>query len=164
MSNLFFYNPYLIPLVLFMVSIPTQTSWPRSKLGRKGFIQLTFPYCCSSPKDTGLELKQVKKQELMQRPQKDVSLLACFTWLAQTAVLENPRLPVQRDGPTHKGPFPLITNWENVLHLDLMEAFPNWSSFLCDNFSLCQVDTKLASIIDTLSTWHANTSLVMLNS
>jgi hypothetical protein len=24
--------------------------------------------------------------------------------------------------------------------------FPNWSSFLCDNSSLCQVDTKLASI------------------
>ncbi|KRY97557.1 hypothetical protein T4B_2920 [Trichinella pseudospiralis] len=38
------------------------------------------------------------------------SLLACFPWLAQTAVLENPRLPVHRDGPTHKGPFPLITN------------------------------------------------------
>jgi hypothetical protein len=37
-------------------------------LGRKGFIQLIFPYCCSSPKDAGLELKQVRKQELMQRP------------------------------------------------------------------------------------------------
>jgi hypothetical protein len=23
--------------------------------------------------------------------------------------------------------------------------FPNWSSFLCDNSSLCQVDTKIAS-------------------
>jgi hypothetical protein len=41
-------------------------------LGRKGFIQLTFPYCCSSPKDAGLELKQVRKQELMQRPWRDV--------------------------------------------------------------------------------------------
>ena len=137
-----------------------EASW-----GGKGLFGLHFHTAyCSSPRKSGLELKQVKKQELMQRPQKDVSLLACFTWLAQTAVLENPRLPVQRDGPTHKGPFPLITNWENVLHLDLMEAFPNWSSFLCDNFSLCQVDTKLASIIDTLSIWHANTSLVMLNS
>jgi hypothetical protein len=25
--------------------------------------------------------------------------------------------------------------------------FPNWSSFLCDNSSLCQVDTKLASTV-----------------
>ena len=31
-----------------------------------------------------------------------------------------------RDGPTHNGlgPPPLITNWENALQLDLMEAFP----------------------------------------
>jgi hypothetical protein len=29
-----------------------------------------------------------------------------------------------RDGSTHKGPFPLITNWENAPQLDLMEAFP----------------------------------------
>jgi hypothetical protein len=31
----------------------------------EGFIRLTLPYCCSSPKDAGLELKQVRKQELM---------------------------------------------------------------------------------------------------
>jgi len=36
--------------VLVRVSIPAQTSWPRSKLGRKGFIQLTLPHCCLSPK------------------------------------------------------------------------------------------------------------------
>jgi hypothetical protein len=41
--------------------------------------------------------------------------------------------------------------------------FLNWSSFLCDNYSLCQVHTKLASITDTLSTWHPKTSLVILN-
>jgi hypothetical protein len=29
-----------------------------------------------------------------------------------------------RDGPTHKGLSSLITNWENALQLDLMEAFP----------------------------------------
>jgi hypothetical protein len=50
--------------VLVRVSIPAQTSRPRSKLGRKGFIQLTFPCCCSSPRKSGLELKQVRKQEL----------------------------------------------------------------------------------------------------
>jgi hypothetical protein len=37
--------------VLDRVSIPAQTSWPRSKLWRKGFIQLTLPHCCSSPKE-----------------------------------------------------------------------------------------------------------------
>jgi hypothetical protein len=41
-----------------MVSIPAQTSWPRSKLGRKGFIRLILPYCCLSPRKSGLEFKQ----------------------------------------------------------------------------------------------------------
>jgi hypothetical protein len=45
------------------------------------------------------------------------------------------------DGTTHKGPFPLITNWENALQLYLMEDFLNWSSFLCDNSGSRQVDT-----------------------
>jgi hypothetical protein len=36
----------------------------------------------------GLELKQVRIQELMQRPWRDVSYwLACFSWLAQLAFL-----------------------------------------------------------------------------
>jgi hypothetical protein len=33
----------------------------KSKLGRKGFIQLRIPYCCLSPKKSGLEFKQVKE-------------------------------------------------------------------------------------------------------
>jgi hypothetical protein len=35
---------YELDTVLVKVSIPAQTSWPRSKLGRKGFIQLTLPH------------------------------------------------------------------------------------------------------------------------
>jgi hypothetical protein len=68
--------------VLVMVSIPSQTSRPRSKLGRKGFIRLTLPYCCSSLRTSGLELKQVRKQELMQRPWRDV-----LYWLASPDLL-----------------------------------------------------------------------------
>jgi hypothetical protein len=44
----------------------------KKQLGKKGFIQLTLPYCCSPPSKSGLELKQVRKQELMQRPWRDV--------------------------------------------------------------------------------------------
>jgi hypothetical protein len=54
----------------------------KKHLGRKGFIRLTLPYCCSSPKDVGLELKQVRKQELMQRPWRDV-----LYWLASPGLL-----------------------------------------------------------------------------
>jgi hypothetical protein len=56
-------------------------------LGRKGFIQLTLPYCCSLPRKSGLEIKQVRKQELMQRPWRDVLYWLAFHWLAQLAFL-----------------------------------------------------------------------------
>jgi hypothetical protein len=59
----------------------------KKQLGRKGFIQLTLPHCCSSPRKSGLELKQVKKQELMQRPWRDVIYwlfsLACSAFLIE---------------------------------------------------------------------------------
>jgi hypothetical protein len=75
-------------------------------LGRKGFIRLTLPYCCSSPKDAGLELKQVRKQELMQRPWRDV-----LYWLASPDLLSLLSYRTQdyqpRYGSTHKGHFPL---------------------------------------------------------
>jgi hypothetical protein len=43
-----------------------------------------LPRCCSSPRKSGLELKQVRKQDagLMQRPWRDVTY-----WLAQPALL-----------------------------------------------------------------------------
>jgi hypothetical protein len=75
-------------------------------LGRKGFIQFTLPYFCSSPRKSGLELKQVRKQEMMQRPWRDVPY-----WLASPGLLSLLSYRTQdyqpRDGPTHKGPFPL---------------------------------------------------------
>jgi hypothetical protein len=78
----------------------------KKHLGRKGFIQLTIPYCCSSPRKSGLELKQVRKQELMQRPWRDV-----LYWLASPGLLSLLSYRTQdyqpRDGPTYKGPFPL---------------------------------------------------------
>jgi hypothetical protein len=80
----------------------------KKQLGRKGFIWLTlpYPYCCLSPRKSRLELKQVRKQELMQRPWRDV-----LYWLASPALLNlfsyRTKDYQPRDGPTHKGPFPL---------------------------------------------------------
>ena len=112
-----------LPSVLVRVSIPKQTSWPRSKLERKGFIRLTLPYCCSSPRKSGLELKQVRKQELMQRPWRDVTY-----WLASPGLLSllsyRTKTTSPEMVPTTRGLSPLITNGENALQLDLMEAFP----------------------------------------
>jgi hypothetical protein len=56
----------------------------------------------------GLELKQVRKQELMQKPWRDV-----LYWLASPGLLSLLSYRTQdyqpRDGPTHEGPSPLIT-------------------------------------------------------
>jgi hypothetical protein len=54
----------------------------KKQLGRKGFIQLTLSTLLLITKDAGLELKQVKKQELMQRPWRGVTY-----WLASPGLL-----------------------------------------------------------------------------
>jgi hypothetical protein len=72
----------------------------------------------------GLERKQIRKQELMRRPWKEVTY-----WLASPGLLSLLSYRTQdyqsRDCTTHKGPSPALdSNWENALQLDLMEAFP----------------------------------------
>jgi hypothetical protein len=81
----------------------------KKQLGRKGFIRLTLPYCCSSPKKSGLELKQVRKQELMQRPWRDVPY-----WLASHGFLSllsyRTKTTSPEIVPPTRGLKPLITN------------------------------------------------------
>jgi hypothetical protein len=81
----------------------------KKQLGRKGFIQFTLPYCCSSPRKSGLELKQVRKQELMHRSWRDVPY-----WLASPGLLSLLSYRTQdcqpRDVPPTRGLSTLITN------------------------------------------------------
>jgi hypothetical protein len=89
---------------------------------------------------SGLELKQVREQELMQRPWRDVPY-----WLASSGLLSLLSYRTQnyqpRDGTTHKGPPPLITNWENASQSHLMQAF---------------LQLKLLSLwqLQPVSSWH----------
>jgi hypothetical protein len=57
-----------------------------------------------SPRKSGLELRQVRKQELMQRPWRHVPY-----WLASSGLLSLLSYRTQyyqpRNGTTHKGPF-----------------------------------------------------------
>jgi len=80
-------------------------------LGRKGFIQLTLPHCCSSPKEVRTGTQAGQKAGADAEAMEGCFLLACSPWLAQLVFLENPRPPAQ--GPYHSqraGPSPLITN------------------------------------------------------
>jgi hypothetical protein len=59
----------------------------RSMLWRKGFIQLTLPCCCSSPKEvrTGTQPRQEAGADA--EAMEGCYLLAYFPWLAQLAFL-----------------------------------------------------------------------------
>jgi hypothetical protein len=76
-----------------------EASW-----GGKGLFSLYFHIAIHHQKKSGLELKQVRKQELMQRPWRDVPY-----WLASPGLLILLFYRTQdyqlRDATTHKGPF-----------------------------------------------------------
>jgi hypothetical protein len=66
-----------------MVSIPVQSIMTKKQVGGgKGLFSLEFHTAVHHQRKSGLELKQVRKQELMQRPWRDV-----LYWLAQPALL-----------------------------------------------------------------------------
>jgi hypothetical protein len=97
-----------------------KTSW-----GGKGLFGLHFHTAVHHQRKSGLELKQVRKQKLMQRPWRDVNY-----WLASPGLLsvlsyyQTTKTTSPEMVPPTRGLSPLITNWENALQLDLMEAFP----------------------------------------
>jgi hypothetical protein len=59
----------------------------KKQVERKGFIQLTLPYCCSSPKEVRTGTQAGQKAGADAEAMKGCSLLACFPWLAQPALL-----------------------------------------------------------------------------
>jgi hypothetical protein len=78
-----------------------EASW-----GGKGLFSLHFHIAFHHQRKSGLELKQVRKQELIQRLWRDVTY-----WLASPGFLSLLSYRTQdyqpRDGTTHKGSFPL---------------------------------------------------------
>jgi len=94
-------------VVFVRVSIPAQTSGPRSKLGRKGFIQLTLPHCCSSPKRVRTGTQAGQEAGADAEAMEGCFLLACFPGAYSACSLVEPKST--RDSTTHNGlgPSPL---------------------------------------------------------
>jgi hypothetical protein len=73
---------------------------------KRDYSAYTFHIAIDHLRKSGLELKQVRKQELMQRPWRDVTY-----WLAYSGLLSVLSYRTQdyqpRDGTTYKGPSPL---------------------------------------------------------
>jgi hypothetical protein len=103
-----------------------EASW-----GGKGLFSLRFhsTLLFHHQRKSGLELKQVRKQALMQRPWKDVT-----HWLASPGLLSLFSYRTQdyqpRDGTTHKGPSHPWSLIEKMPHSFISwRHFLTWSSF-----------------------------------
>ena len=123
-----------------------ETPWPRSKLGRKGFIQLTLPHCCSSPKDVRTGTQASQEAAAGAEAMEDF-----IYWVASPgllSLLSNRTQDYQWDSTTHKGPSYHLSLIEKVLY-----SWIPWrhclkrGSFLWDNSCLCCWHTKPASIL-----------------
>jgi hypothetical protein len=110
--------------VLVWVSIPAQTSWPRSKLGMKGFIQLTLPTLLLITKGSQDWNSSRSGYRRWCRGHGGMLLTGLLPLACSAFFLIEPKTFSPVMAPATMGPPCLITNWENVLQLDPMEAFP----------------------------------------
>ena len=118
------YPTTMVPICLSQGFYSCTTSWPRSKLGRKGFIQLTLLHCCSSQKEvrTGTQASQEAGADA--EAHGGMFLTGLLPLACSACSLIEPKntspgmVPLTRDPPR------LITNWENAPQLDLVEALP----------------------------------------
>jgi hypothetical protein len=110
--------------VLVRVSSPAQTSWPRSKLGRKGFIQLTLSTLLLITKGCQDWNSSKSGSRNWGRGHGEMLLTGLLPLACSACFLIEPKTTSPGMVPPTMGPPLLITNWENALQMDLMEAFP----------------------------------------
>jgi hypothetical protein len=110
--------------VLVRVSIPAQTSWPSSKLGRKGFIQLILSTLLFITKGSQDWNSSRSESRSWWRGHGRMLLTGLLPLACSACSLIEPKTTSPEMVRTTRGPSPLITNWENAPQLYLMEAFP----------------------------------------
>jgi hypothetical protein len=117
------------------ISIPAQNIMTKKQVGEERVYSFyTSHTVVDHQRKAGLELKQVRKQELRQRPWRDVSY-----WLSRTCsacFLIQPKTTSPGMVLPTRGPPTLITNWENAPQSDPMEAFPQLELFVITSASV----------------------------
>jgi hypothetical protein len=81
----------------------------KKQVGEERVYSAYIPYCCSSPRKSGLELKQVRNQELMQRLWRDVLYWLDFPGLLSLLSYRTKTTSPEMASPT-RGLSLLITN------------------------------------------------------
>ena len=88
---------------LVRVSIPAQNIMTKKQVGKERvYSAYTFHTAVHHQRKSGLELKQVRKQELMQRPWRDVIYWLASPGLSLLSYRTQDFQPM--DGTTHNGP------------------------------------------------------------
>jgi hypothetical protein len=108
-----------------------EASW-----GEKDLFSLHLHIAVHQQRKSGVELKQVRKQEMLQRPWRDAPY-----WLASPGLLNLLSYRTQdyqpRDGTTHSGPSHPLSLIEKMPYIWILwRHFLKGGSFLCVNFSL----------------------------
>ena len=133
---------------------------PKSKLGRKGLIQLTLPHRCSSLKEvkTGIQTEQEPGGSSWCRGHGGVLLIsllfmACWVYLLKESNMISPGMAP----PTVEQAFPY---WPLIAKTSYSwiswRQFLTWGFFLSGNSSLCQIDTQNQPVCYESSDWHLN--------
>jgi hypothetical protein len=111
----------------------------KKQFGGKGFIQLTLPYCCSSPKEVRTETQAGHEVGVCMsswcRGRGGMLLTGLLPLACSACSLIEPRLPAQK----WHHPKGDLTPWSLIEKMPYRwiswRHFPNWSSFLSDNSS-----------------------------
>jgi hypothetical protein len=122
--------------VLVRVSIPAQTSWPRSSWGGKGLFSLHFHPAVHHQGSQDWNSSRSGSRSWC-RGHGGMFFTGLPHLACSACSLIEPRLPAQ--GWHHpQGALPPWSLIEKMPHSWISwRHFPNWSSFLCDNSSLC---------------------------
>ena len=125
--------------VLVRVSIPAQTSWLRSKMGEGRVYSAYISILLLLTKESDSSRSGSRS---WCRGHGRMFLTGLLPLACSACTLIEPKSTSPEMVPLTRGPPPwsLI---EKMPHSCISwRHFPNWSYFLCDNSSLCQVDTQ----------------------
>jgi hypothetical protein len=110
--------------VLDRVSIPTQTSWPRTKLGEERVYSAYTSILLFITKGSQDRNSSRSGSRSWCRSHGGMFFTALLPLACSAYSLIEPKTTSPEMVPPTRGLSPLITNWEDALQLDLMEAFP----------------------------------------
>jgi hypothetical protein len=133
------YTHILLVCVLIRASILHKHHGQEASWGGKGLFRFHFHIAVHHWRKSGLELKQVRKQELMLRPWRDVLYWIASPGLPPLACSAYSLIEPKTTSPEMISPTRGLSPWSLIEKMPCSwiswRHFLNWSSFLCGNSS-----------------------------